>query len=49
MIHTILQSYIDLAWMWTREEAETMVLETFRGHVEGLEANDSLAHGHSKK
>jgi len=47
-VHIIPQSHIDLAWKWTREEAETMILETFRGHADALEKNSSLTYAQSQ-
>lgn len=47
-IHIIPQSHIDLAWMWTRQEAEMMALETFRGHVQVLEKDPSRTYAQSQ-
>ena len=47
-IHTIPQAHIDLAWKWTAADGVEMVLETFRGHVELLEADSDRTYAQSQ-
>ncbi|MAE62679.1 MAG: hypothetical protein CMJ18_00280 [Phycisphaeraceae bacterium] len=41
-VHVIAQSHIDIIWYWPIAETVRMVLETFRGHADLLEADASL-------
>jgi len=47
-IHIIPQAHIDLAWMWTRQDAHQMILDTFRHEVEMLEADASRTYAQSQ-
>jgi alpha-mannosidase len=47
-IHVIPQAHIDLLWYWGLDEAREMVLDTFRSHIELLEADPSLTYAQSQ-
>ncbi len=47
-LHIIPQAHIDLVWFWGPEESLGMVLDTFRGHVERLEADQTLTYAQSQ-
>lgn len=40
-VHVIAQSHLDIIWYWPLSESVRMVLETFRGHADLLEADTS--------
>jgi len=48
VVHIIPQAHIDLAWQWTAADGVEMVVETFRAHVELLEADPSRTYAQSQ-
>jgi len=47
-IHIIPQAHIDLAWLWSREDARTMILDTFRYHATVLERHPDATYAQSQ-